>query len=73
LVRRRGPFRSAGDFESPDQAPRYSCNLAVFLDHPQVETAQYDADVSYPGASGERTMRVFTFCTSDGQIASCEQ
>jgi hypothetical protein len=70
---RCGPFRSTDDFKSPDDAPQYSCNLAVFLDHPQVETAQYDADVSYPGAGGERTMRVFTFCTSDGQIASCEE
>jgi hypothetical protein len=67
-----GPFRSPGDFESPDEAPRYSCNLAVFLDHPQVETAQYDVDVSYPGAGGQRTTSVFTFCTSDGTTASCE-
>jgi hypothetical protein len=68
-----GPFRSAGDFDSPDEAPRYSCNLAVFVDHPQVETAQYDVDVSYPGAGGERTTSVFTFCTSDGTTASCEE
>jgi hypothetical protein len=67
-----GPFRSAEDFESPEEAPRYLCNLAVLLDHPQVEAAQYDVDVSYPGAGGERTTSVFTFCTSDGTTASCE-
>ena len=72
MVRRRGPFPSAGDFDSPEEAPRYSCNLAVFVDQPQVETAQYDVDVSYPGAGSERTTSVFTFCTSDGNTGSCE-
>jgi hypothetical protein len=67
-----GPFRSAGDFDSPEEALRYSCSLAVFLDHPQVENAQYDVDVSYPGAGDERTTSVFTFCTSEGNTGACE-
>jgi hypothetical protein len=67
-----GPFRSVDDFDD-GEAPRYFCNLAVFLDHPPVETAQYDVDVTYPGAGGERTTNVFTFCSSDGETATCEQ
>ena len=66
-----GPFRSADDFED-GKAPQYSCTLAVWVDHPKVETAQYDVEVTYPGAAAERTMRLFTFCTSDGTDASCE-
>lgn len=68
-----GPFRSADDFESDQTPPQYYCNLAVFLDHPPVENAQYDVNVSYPGAAAERTMSVFRFCTSDGDTAACQQ
>ena len=67
-----GPFRSASDFEDGN-APQYSCNLALWLDHPKVENSQYDVEVTYPGAAAERTMRLFAFCTSDGTDASCEQ
>jgi hypothetical protein len=68
-----GPFRAASDFESGTEAPQYFCDLGVALDHPPVETARYDVDVTYPGAGGERTTSVFTFCTSDGTTASCEE
>jgi hypothetical protein len=69
-----GPFRSADDFGPGDAAPQYSCNVAVFLDHPEVEQGvQYDVEITYPGAAAERTMRLFTFCTSDSEHASCEQ
>ena len=67
-----GPFRSASDFESGQEPPQYSCNLAVWLDHPEVESARYDVEVSYPGARQPRTDHVFTFCTSDGKTATCE-
>jgi hypothetical protein len=68
-----GPFRSADDFEDGETPSKYSCNPAVWLDHPEVESAQYDVEVTYPGAAAERTMRLFTFCTSDGTTASCEE
>lgn len=68
-----GPFRAASDFEPGQEPPQYSCTLAVALDHPEAESAQYDIDVSYPGAGAERVDRVFTFCTSDGETATCEQ
>jgi hypothetical protein len=68
-----GPFRSASDFESAGEAPQYFCDLAVFLDHPELESAQYDVEVTYPGAAAERTTSVFTFCTSDGNTAPCEE
>jgi len=67
-----GPFRSADDFEESD-APEYFCNLAVFLAHPETETAEYSVDVTYPAASDTQTMSVFTFCTSDGKAGSCEE
>ena len=69
-----GPFRSADDFDKGEARSEYSCNLAVFLSHPEVESAKYDVDVTYPAASGdEQTTSVFTFCTSDAQTATCEQ
>jgi hypothetical protein len=69
-----GPFRSSDDFDNGEAQPEYSCNLAVFLSHPEVESAKYDVDVTYPAASGdEQTTSVFTFCTSYGQTATCEQ
>ena len=67
-----GPFRSASDFESDQEPPRYVCNLALWLDHPESESARYDVEVSYPGARQPRTDHVFTFCTSDGKTATCE-
>ena len=67
-----GPFRSADDMEPGDAPPRYSCDMHLFLDHPEVEDARYDVDVSYPGASAQRSTRVFTYCISDGRTASCD-
>lgn len=66
-----GPFRAASDLESSQR--RSSCNLAVWLDHPEVESTQYDIEVTYPGAAAQRTTRLFTFCTSDGKSAACEE
>jgi hypothetical protein len=69
-----GPFRSADDMDSGDAPPQASCDMHVFLDHPDVERdAQYDVEVSYPGAAAQRSTNTFTFCTSDGKTASCEQ
>ena len=68
-----GPYRSADDTEPGDTAAQYSCDTHLFLDHPEVEDAQYDVDITYPGAKAERTTSLFTFCTSDGQTASCEE
>lgn len=66
-----GPFRSPDGFES-DHEPQYTCDLGVWLNHPDVESARYDIDVSYPGARQQRTDRLFTWCISDGKTASCE-
>ena len=68
-----GPFRSADDVEPGDAQPNYMCDLAVSIDHPEVETVQYDVEISYPGADATRTMRLFAFCTSDGNTASCDE
>ena len=69
-----GPFRSADDLEPGEARSEYSCNLALFLSHPEVESAKYSVDVTYPAASGdEQTTSVFTFCTSDAETATCEQ
>jgi hypothetical protein len=68
-----GPFRSTKDFDSDDEAPQYTCNLAVGLDHPETESARYDIEVTFPGAAAERTMRFFSWCNSDGTTASCEE
>ena len=68
-----GPFRSAADRESHEAPAQYFCDLALFLPHPELETAQYTVDVTYPAASGDpRTMSVFTVCTSDAETAVCE-
>jgi hypothetical protein len=68
-----GPFRSVDDVEPGDAPPQYSCDLSVAVDHPQVENAQYDIEITYPGAVAERTMTGVLFCTSDGDNAGCDQ
>lgn len=69
-----GPFRAASDMAPGEVAPQYSCDLDVAWDHLKVEEdVQYDVTVSYPGAGMDHTASVFTFCTSDGKTASCEQ
>jgi hypothetical protein len=68
-----GPFRSAGDVEPGDPAPQYSCDYAMGVDHPKVEAAQYDIDLTYPDDNGEQTMSDVVFCRSDSHKASCEQ
>jgi hypothetical protein len=67
-----GPFRSASDVGPGEPAPDDSCGLGVAVGHPAVEAAQYDIDITYPGASGERTVTDVVFCRSDGDGASCE-
>ena len=68
-----GPFRPADDVEPGKKPPGSSCDLGLFLPHPQMETARYDVDVTYPAAGAQQTMRLFTSCTSDGKTASCEE
>jgi len=67
-----GPFRSASDVGPGEAAPQYSCDLGVAVDHPDVEAAQYDIDVTYPGPADDRTVTDVLFCRSDGDNASCE-
>ena len=67
-----GPYRSTDDTDPGDTPPQYACDMHLFLDHPEIENAQYDVNVTYPGADAERTTSLFRFCTSDGQTASCE-
>jgi hypothetical protein len=68
-----GPFRSAADTEPGEAPPRYSCDVDVAVDHPEVENSQYDVDVSFPGATGDRTATLVAFCTSDGDTSTCEE
>jgi len=67
-----GPYRSAADAGPGAPAPRYSCDLALAVDHPQVEAAQYDVDITYPGDRGDRTWDMVLFCRSQGGNAGCE-
>jgi hypothetical protein len=68
-----GPFRSSTDGASDEPTPSYSCDVDLALDHPEFEHAQYDVDVSYPGANSERNASLFTVCVSDGTTASCDE
>lgn len=68
-----GPFRPAGESRSADGAERSSCDLTLTVDHPDVENAQYDVAIAYPGAVAERTMTAVVFCTSDGDRATCDR
>jgi hypothetical protein len=68
-----GPFLSAADTEPGDAQPAYSCDLDVTVDHPGVENSQYDVDVSFPGATTQRSATFVAFCTSDGDTAVCER
>jgi hypothetical protein len=68
-----GPY-PADDAGHDDDTTPPTCDLAVLLDHPRREDGvRYDVEVTFPGAAAERTMRQFTFCTSDAETASCEQ
>ena len=58
-----GPFRSADDFDSGKQPPQDFCDLAVFLNHPEAEHAEYPIDVTYLGAAAGRIISLFTVCT----------
>jgi len=41
--------------------------------HPKSEAAQYDIDITYPDADGERTISHVLFCRSDADQATCER
>jgi hypothetical protein len=63
-----GPFRSSSEGE----ARRYSCDVDLALDHPEVEAATYQVEVSYPGADGDETMAFEVFCVSEDGSYGCE-
>jgi hypothetical protein len=68
-----GPFPSRENAEGGDANRPSSCDLNVAYEHPQVEAAQYDVEVTYPGATADRTMSAVVFCRSDGNWGSCEE
>jgi hypothetical protein len=45
----------------------------VAVDHLEVEAAQHDIDIIYPGAAAERTTTWARFCRSDRDNAGCDQ
>lgn len=70
---RRCAARSAPPTTSRTARSHRSTSATWACSSTDIESAQYDVNVSYPGATAERTTSVFTFCTSDGKTASCEQ
>lgn len=68
-----GPFRPAGESDPQNAATGSSCHLKLTVDHPDVENAQYDVEITYSGAAAERTMTAVLFCTSDGDDAVCDR
>jgi hypothetical protein len=71
---RCGPFRSADDVEAGDAPPEYSCVLDVTFTHDAVDRhTRYDIEVSYPGATAERSVTFTVFCTADGDTAVCDE
>jgi hypothetical protein len=70
---RCGPFRSAADQEPGDATSEYFCDLDVTLEHQPVETSDYEIDVTFPGATAERTVTLDLVCTSDGKAATCDK
>lgn len=70
---RCGPFRSAADREPGEGEFEYFCELDVALEHPEVETNHYEIEVTFPGATAERTLTLDLACTSDGTSAVCDK
>lgn len=70
---RCGPFLSADDREAGEGEFQYFCELDVALDHQPIETSDYEIEVTFPGASADRTVTRNLTCTSDGTSAACDQ
>jgi hypothetical protein len=70
---RCGPFLSADDHEAGDGGFEYFCDLDVALDHQSIETSDYEIEVTFPGATAERTVTRNLTCTSDGMSAACDK
>ena len=56
-----GPFLS----ESQSNGRRYSCDVDLTFDHPEVEEADYQVEVTYPADHGDETMVVDLSCVAD--------
>jgi len=66
-----GPFRSSDDMD-PDEVRTYSCEVEVSLVHPAVEAADYEVEVTYPGADrNTETITFDSFCVSNEAGTSC--
>jgi len=69
---RCGPFPSRADHDG-DGSWEYFCDLDVALEHPAVETNDYEIEVTFPGAVAERTLTLSLVCTSGGKSAVCDK
>jgi hypothetical protein len=66
-----GPFQSSDDMD-PDEVRTYSCEIALSLVHPAVEAADYEVEVTYPGADRNlETITFESFCVSNDAGTSC--
>lgn len=68
-----GPFRSAADRGAGEAPATYGCDVDMTVDHPPVETARYDVEVTYPGTGGDETLNIAFTCVSAGSTASCTE
>jgi hypothetical protein len=70
---RCGPFLAAEDQDPDDPPAEYFCDLDLALGHPEVETSDYEVEVTFPGAEAERTVTLRLVCSSDGTAAVCDK
>ena len=70
---RCGPFLSADDRKPGDNEWEYFCELDVSMAHQPAETSDYEIEVTFPGATAERTVTLNLVCTSDGKAAVCDK
>jgi hypothetical protein len=68
-----GPFRSAAQRDAGDGPASYACDVDLAFDHPPVETARYDVEVTYPGAGGDKTLSRAFICVSPGATGACTE
>jgi hypothetical protein len=68
-----GPFRSASDMGPGEPPHTYSCAVEVAMDHPATDSAEYQVEVTYPGADGEEMVAFDSYCESNADGTTCDE
>lgn len=55
----------------PDPEPVRQCDIELVLEHPSLELAHYQGEITYPGPNGNESQRFAAWCGTVAGLSGC--